>query len=198
MLCRVCACAFVRIRYRYRSVLSLLVGSQHDSIRVYCWMPAPAAQRPQLSIDISSPQGAQQQTRRPPLLLSIEGTERRTDGRTPDRYIDHTMHTMRAASIIRVISKVCMHIIPCGLRSICCALEPVGQSETTFHLLFLRYDTIRYDTRCYFNVRSKADISQLNLPHGPTTKKCKNRRKKLKSKKTDMLRSNSKQSGKSI
>ena len=26
-------------------------------------------------------------------------------------------------------------------------------------------DTIRYDTRCYFNVRSKADISQLNLPH---------------------------------
>ena len=26
--------------------------------------------------------------------------------------------------------------------------------------------TIRYDTRCYFNVRSNADISQLNLPHG--------------------------------
>ena len=24
----------------------------------------------------------------------------------------------------------------------------------------------RYDTRCYFNVRSKADISRLNLPHG--------------------------------
>ena len=22
------------------------------------------------------------------------------------------------------------------------------------------------DTRCYFNVRSKADMSQLNLPHG--------------------------------
>jgi len=34
----------------------------------------------------------------------------------------------------------------------------------------LRYNTqcifIRYDTRCYFNVRSKADVSQLNLPHG--------------------------------
>ena len=26
--------------------------------------------------------------------------------------------------------------------------------------------TIRYDTRCYFNARSKADTSQLNLPHG--------------------------------
>jgi len=25
---------------------------------------------------------------------------------------------------------------------------------------------IRYDTRRYFNVRSKADMSQLNLPHG--------------------------------
>ena len=25
---------------------------------------------------------------------------------------------------------------------------------------------IRYRTRCYFNVRSKADMSQLNLPHG--------------------------------
>ena len=28
------------------------------------------------------------------------------------------------------------------------------------------YDTIRYDTRSYFTVRSKADINQLNLPHG--------------------------------
>ena len=27
-------------------------------------------------------------------------------------------------------------------------------------------NTIRYDTRCYFNVCSKADMSQLNLPHG--------------------------------
>ena len=25
---------------------------------------------------------------------------------------------------------------------------------------------LRYDMRCYFNVCSKADISQLNLPHG--------------------------------
>jgi len=30
----------------------------------------------------------------------------------------------------------------------------------------VRYDTIRYDTRCYFNVLSKADMSRLNLPHG--------------------------------
>jgi len=25
---------------------------------------------------------------------------------------------------------------------------------------------VRYDTRCYFNVRSKANMSQLNLLHG--------------------------------
>jgi len=25
---------------------------------------------------------------------------------------------------------------------------------------------IRYNTRCYFNVHSKGDIGQLNLPHG--------------------------------
>jgi len=29
---------------------------------------------------------------------------------------------------------------------------------------------LRYDTRCYFNVRSKADISQLNLPHRESKK----------------------------
>ena len=57
---------------------------------------------------------------------------------------------------------------------------------------------LRYDTRCYFNVRSKADISQLNLPHGTDNYKSVKTEKKLKSKETDMLRSNSKQSGKSI
>jgi len=31
--------------------------------------------------------------------------------------------------------------------------------------------TLRYDTRCYFNVRSKAGISQLNLPHGTDNQK---------------------------
>jgi len=35
-----------------------------------------------LSIDISRPHGAQQQTRRTPQLRSIDGTDGRTDGRT--------------------------------------------------------------------------------------------------------------------
>jgi len=38
--------------------------------------------------------------------------------------------------------------------------EKVGKGEGELDL------DIRYDMRCYFNVRSKADISQLNLPHG--------------------------------
>jgi len=36
---------------------------------------------------------------------------------------------------------------------------------------------IRYDTGCYLNVRSKANMSQLNLAHG-TDKKCKKNQKK--------------------
>jgi len=38
---------------------------------------------------------------------------------------------------------------------------------------------LRYDTRCYFNVRSKANMSQLNLPHGTV---------ELKSVKTEKLK----------
>jgi len=47
--------------------------------------------------------------------------------------------------------------------------------------------TYWYDTRCCFNVHSKADMSQLNLT---TTKKCKTEKVK-----TDMLRSNSESLG---
>ena len=41
----------------------------------------------------------------------------------------------------------------------------------------------QYDTRFYFNVRSKADMSQLNLPHGTDNYiKSVKQKKKLKSK----------------
>jgi len=58
---------------------------------------APAARRPQLSIDISCSQGAQQQTRQPSLLLSIGGTDRQTDARP--LLIDPDPHTTRTALI---------------------------------------------------------------------------------------------------
>jgi len=47
--------------------------------RICCCAPLP------LSIDISCPHGAQQQTRRTLLLRSNDGTGRRTDGRTDTR-----------------------------------------------------------------------------------------------------------------
>jgi len=48
---------------------------------------------------------------------------------------------------------------------------------------------MRCDARRYFNVRLKADTSQLNLPHGTKKLNSEKQGKKLKSKKTDMLRS---------
>jgi len=47
------------------------------------------------------PHGAQQQTSRTPLLLSIDGTDRQTDGLTLDRYVDpdpHILHGQRQYS----------------------------------------------------------------------------------------------------
>jgi len=66
------------------------VSSQRDDTCICCLVPAPAAWRQQLSIDISCPKGAQQQTRQPPLLLWINGTDR---GRMLDCYIDPAPHT---------------------------------------------------------------------------------------------------------
>jgi len=40
------------------------------------------------------------------------------------------------------------------------ALFSVGYLLNYVHIF------VRYDTRCYVNVHSNADISQLNLPHG--------------------------------
>jgi len=50
------------------------------------------SQRPQLSIDASCQQGAQQQTRRTPLLLSIDGKDTRTDERTDGRTLDRSIN----------------------------------------------------------------------------------------------------------
>jgi len=57
------------------------------------------ARRPPLSIDISHTRDARQQIRRTPLLLSVDGTDRQTDGRTPDRYIDPAPHATRTLSL---------------------------------------------------------------------------------------------------
>jgi len=58
--------------------------------------------RPPLSINISCSHGAQQQSRGTPLLRSNDGTDKRTDGRTPNRYTDYAPHNMRPVPIIVV------------------------------------------------------------------------------------------------
>ena len=47
-----------------------------------------------------------------------------------------------------------------------CALPQYASLETNGRGQCSHVPCVRYDTRCYFNVHSKADISQLNLPHG--------------------------------
>ena len=71
---------------------------------------------------------------------------------------------------------VCVFVLPVTLlhniltgNAITASLHAFQTKEDTKHMAIIpsiRYDTIRYDTRCYFNVRSKADMSRLNLPHG--------------------------------
>ena len=39
-------------------------------------------------------------------------------------------------------------------------------AETLYASVYTTTTTTDTITRCYFNVRSKADVSQLNLPHG--------------------------------
>jgi len=52
----------------------------------------------------------------------------------------------------------------------CFRLVRIYVFAAMFSFVFLPF--LRYDTRWYFNVRSKADASQLNLPHGVTTANC--------------------------
>ena len=44
-------------------------------------------------------------------------------------------------------------------------IKPAGESGCKSYISDDQARTIRYDTRCYFNARSKADMNQLNLPH---------------------------------
>jgi len=64
-----------------------------------------SAVHPPLSIDISRLHGAQQQTRRSGVQRASDGTDRRTDGRTLDRFIHPAPHAMRGLAIIRAARK---------------------------------------------------------------------------------------------
>jgi len=59
-----------------------------------------------------------------------------------------------------------------GCSSVCACVKAESfhaglPSTSSFQIVLNRQHRCccRYDTRCYFNVRSKAEMSQLNLPH---------------------------------
>jgi len=56
------------------------LGRLQAAVDIDRYLVCRRCRRPQLSIDISRPQGTQQQASRTPLLLSIDGTDRRTGG----------------------------------------------------------------------------------------------------------------------
>jgi len=70
-------------------------AAERRAAAMCCGAIAAGRPAPPLSIDISYPHGAQQQTRRTPLLRSND----RIDPRTPDRYMDLAAHTMWAVTI---------------------------------------------------------------------------------------------------
>ena len=82
------------------------VGCQCDATRICCWGQAPAARRPQLSIDISC---CRMLSSNPSATVAAvdwwnRQTDGRTDGRMLDRYMDPATHTMRAASVRALLS----------------------------------------------------------------------------------------------
>ena len=88
------------ITYIYIYTHTQLIRVQSRPSAVNMTLPAFAVERCHLqscmvSIDISCPQGAQQQTRCKQLLLLTDGT----DERTLDRFTDPAPHTMQVVSI---------------------------------------------------------------------------------------------------
>jgi len=75
------------------------VHSQHDAVRICCWAPAPAARRPQLSIQASTlsskPAGRH---------CSVDGRDRQTDKWTDDRPLLRLCSAIMRAAPIRFAS----------------------------------------------------------------------------------------------
>ena len=89
-----------------------------------------------------------------------------------------------------------MHAVHrCGLllQMVCVSVSHNHELETTrLGMVELCAKILRYDTRCYFKVRSKADMNRLIYRMETTTKNCKTEKLKSKSR---YVRSNSKSLG---
>ena len=83
----------------------------------------------------------------------------------------HVTRRQRSAAVERRTTHDSSSLPPEGARlasqSVCTVVAVVGLALSRLGALAGGPSlSQRYDTRCYFKVRSKADISQLNLPHG--------------------------------
>ena len=94
-----------------------------------------------------------------------------TDGRKDARPLG--LRNPRAASLTLSFRGVSVRLGECEYRSGTIEVQQ-ELSEKTLLGQPTGHSTIRYDTRCYFNVRSKADIS---TARNRQLKKCKNRKK---------------------
>jgi len=74
-----------------------------------------------------------------------------------------SIHLNSRAPTGRQIMEVLELLLPLALVQRCSPKKKWGTPETRLRQRFLNNLGL-HDTRCYFNVRSKADISQLNLP----------------------------------
>jgi len=93
----------------------------------------------------------------------------------------YTMYTMLFINFYIARPTYCfIFMYTCGLTVVIKGIDPMLCYVTAGYRLrrpkltpvsLISMDTIRYDTRCCFSVRSKADMSQLNLPHGTDNKK---------------------------
>ena len=88
----------------------------------------------------------------------IIGTELADAGTYTCGSDDPTIRYWTSSIIVGVMGTCTLRLLSGRLKV---SRIPARHCERLTKLLF-----IRYDTRCYFNMRSKADMSQLNLPHG--------------------------------
>jgi len=80
------------------------------------------------------------------LLLSIDGTDRRTDGRTPDRYTDHAQHTMWAAWIneeqATFCSRIKINLLLCSFINFFTQIDTISQSVSSHEVLRPRKQSV--------------------------------------------------------
>jgi len=73
------------------------VSCQHDATRICCLAPAGLQHGARSYLSISPSHMAFNSKNTPCASASVDRWDRQIDGRTPDRYIDPALHTVRAA-----------------------------------------------------------------------------------------------------